>query len=193
MLAVDMIPNPMNAIEIHNLTKAYRLYNSPTDRLREIVSLTGKKHHHEFHALKDISVSIEKGQTIGIVGQNGSGKSTLLKVICRVLQPTTGSVHVHGRVAALLELGAGFNPEFTGRENVYINGSLMGFNRDEIDRRFPEIEAFADIGEFVDQPVKTYSSGMFVRLAFSAAINIDPEILIVDEALWLSYVFQSHS
>jgi len=173
----------MNAIEIHNLTKAYRLYNSPKDRLREIVSLRGKKHHHEFHALDDISINIEKGQTVGIVGQNGSGKSTLLKIICRVLQPTTGSAHVNGRVAALLELGAGFNPEFTGRENVYINGSLMGFNRDEMERRFPEIEAFADIGEFVDQPVRTYSSGMFVRLAFSAAINIDPEILIVDEAL----------
>ena len=173
----------MNAIEIHNLTKAYQLYNSPKDRLREIVSLRGKKHHHEFHALKDISINVEKGQTIGIIGQNGGGKSTLLKIICGVLQPTTGSVHVSGRVAALLELGAGFNPEFTGRENVYINGSLMGFNRDEMERRFPEIEAFADIGEFVDQPVRTYSSGMFVRLAFSAAINIDPEILIVDEAL----------
>ena len=115
----------MNAIEINNLTKAYRLYNSPKDRLREIVSLTGKKHHHEFHALKDISLSIEKGQTVGIVGQNGSGKSTLLKVICRVLQPTTGSVYVNGRVAALLELGAGFNPEFTGRENVSRKSRLL--------------------------------------------------------------------
>lgn len=173
----------MNAIEIHNLTKAYQLYNSPRDRLREIISLSGKKRHHEFHALNDISLTVEKGQTFGIIGQNGSGKSTLLKLICGVLQPTSGSVHVNGRVAALLELGAGFNLEFTGRENVYMNGSLLGFSREEMDRRLSEIEAFAGIGEFVDQPVKTYSSGMFVRLAFSAAIHVDPEILIVDEAL----------
>ena len=137
----------MNAIEIHNLTKAYQLYNSPTDRLREIVSLRGKKRHHEFHALNNVSLTIEKGQTVGIMGQNGSGKSTLLKVICGVLQPTTGSVHVNGRVAALLELGAGFNPEFTGRENVYINGSLMGFNRDEMDRALDILdECFGEAG-----------------------------------------------
>jgi lipopolysaccharide transport system ATP-binding protein len=171
----------MNAIEVSNLTKIYKLYSSPKDRLKEV--LTRKKHHHDFYALNDVSFTVEKGQTVGIIGQNGSGKSTLLQIICGVLRPTSGSVRTNGRIAALLELGAGFNPEFTGRENVYMNGALMGFNRDEMDRRFPEIEAFAEIGEFIDQPVKTYSSGMFVRLAFSAAINIDPEILVVDEAL----------
>lgn len=173
----------MNAIEVSNVTKIYKLYNSPKDRLREVFSINGKKFHQTFHALNDVSFNVEKGQHIGIIGQNGSGKSTMLKIICGVLQPTNGSVKVNGRIAALLELGAGFNPEFSGRENVYMNGALMGFNRDEMDRRFPDIEAFAEIGEFIDQPVKTYSSGMFVRLAFAAAINIDPEILIVDEAL----------
>jgi len=173
----------MNAIEVSNLTKIYRLYNSPRDRLREIISLNGKKFHHEFYALNDVSLNIEKGQTVGIIGQNGSGKSTLLKIICGVLQPTTGSFRTNGRIAALLELGAGFNPEFTGRQNVYMNGALMGFKREEMEQRFSDIQAFAGIGEFVDQPVKTYSSGMYVRLAFAAAINIDPEILIVDEAL----------
>ncbi|MGH7801318.1 MAG: ABC transporter ATP-binding protein [Thermodesulfobacteriota bacterium] len=171
------------AIEVNNLTKIYKLYNSPKDRLHEIISLSGKKFHYEFYALNDLSFKVEKGQTIGIIGQNGSGKSTLLKIICGVLRPTSGSVQVNGRIAALLELGAGFNPEFTGRENVYMNGALMGFSREEMDRRFPDIETFAEIGEFINQPVKTYSSGMFVRLAFAVAINIDPEILIVDEAL----------
>ncbi len=173
----------MNAIEVNNLTKVYRLYNSPRDRLREIISLNGKRFHNDFHALNDVSFNIEKGQTVGIMGQNGSGKSTLLKIICGVLQPTTGSFRTNGRIAALLELGAGFNPEFTGRQNVYMNGALMGFEREEMARRFSDIETFAEIGEFIDQPVKTYSSGMYVRLAFAAAINIDPEILIVDEAL----------
>ena len=173
----------MNAIEVSNLTKVYRLYGSPKDRLWEIISPDGKTFHHEFHALKDVSLIVRKGQILGIVGQNGSGKSTLLEIICGVVQPTSGSVRVNGRIAALLELGAGFNPEFTGRENVYLNGALMGFSRQEMDRRFPAIEDFAEIGEFIHQPVKTYSSGMFVRLAFSAAVNIDPEILIVDEVL----------
>ncbi len=173
----------MNVIEVNKLTKIYKLYNSPKDRLREIISLNDKKFHHEFYALNDVSFNVEKGQTIGIIGQNGSGKSTLLKIICGVLRPTSGSVRANGRIAALLELGAGFNPEFTGRENVYMNGALMGFSREEMVRRFPDIEKFAEIGEFIDQPVKTYSSGMFVRLAFAVAINIDPEILIVDEAL----------
>ncbi len=173
----------MNAIEVNNLNKIYRLYNSPKDHLREIISLLGKKFHHNFCALNDVSFSVKKGQTVGIIGQNGSGKSTLLKIICGVLQPTRGGVRVNGRIAALLELGAGFNPEFTGRENVYMNGALKGFSGKEIDERFPEIEAFAEIGEFIEQPVKTYSSGMFVRLAFATAVNIDPEILIVDEAL----------
>jgi teichoic acid transport system ATP-binding protein len=173
----------MNVVEVNQLTKVYRLYNSPKDRLREMFSLNGKRFHHAFHALNDVSFNIEKGQTVGIIGMNGSGKSTLLKIICGVLQPTSGNVHVTGRIAALLELGAGFNPEFSGRENVYMNGALMGLSREEMDRRFPDIAAFAEIGEFIDQPVKAYSSGMFVRLAFAMAVSIDPEILIVDEAL----------
>ncbi len=173
----------MTAINVVNLTKIYRLYRSPKDRLRELISLTGEKYHHEFYALNDVSFAVEKGETVGIIGQNGSGKSTLLKMICGVLRPTNGSVEVNGRISSLLELGAGFNPEFTGRENVYMNGALMGFTREEMERRFPEIEEFAAIGEFIDQPVKAYSSGMYVRLAFSAAVHIDPEILIVDEAL----------
>lgn len=173
----------MTAIEITNLTKSYRLYQSPKDRLRELVSLKGKQYHHEFHALKDVSFSVEKGDTVGIIGQNGSGKSTLLKIICGVVRPTSGSVRVNGRISSLLELGAGFHPDFTGRDNVYMNGALMGFSREEMATRLPEIEAFADIGEFIDQPVKTYSSGMFVRLAFSAAIHVDTDVLVVDEAL----------
>ena len=179
----------MNAIEVNNLTKIYRLYNSPKDRLRELISISGRKFHHEFHALNDVSFLIEKGQTVGIIGKNGSGKSTLLKLICGVLQPSSGSVKVNGRISSLLELGAGFNPEFTGRENVYMNGALTGFNRAAMESRFPDIESFADIGEYIDQPVKSYSSGMYVRLAFAAAINVDPEILIVDEALSVGDMF----
>jgi lipopolysaccharide transport system ATP-binding protein len=171
----------MNSIEIKNLSKVYKLYRSPKDRLKEIV--TGKKHHRDFSALNDVSFNVEKGQTVGIIGRNGSGKSTLLKIICGVLQPTGGSVKVNGRISSLLELGAGFNPAFNGRENVYMNGALMGFSRKEMDQRLPDIEAFADIGEFIEQPVKTYSSGMQIRLAFAAAINVDPDILVVDEAL----------
>lgn len=182
----------MSIIEANDLTKVYRLYNSPKDHLREIISLKGKKYHREFYALNGISLTVEKGQTVGIIGQNGCGKSTLLKIICGVLQPTTGNVHVQGRLAALLELGAGFNPEFTGRENVYMNGALMGLERDEIDRRFPDVEAFAEIGEFIDQPAKTYSSGMFIRLAFAAAVSINPEILVVDEALSVGDMFFQH-
>ena len=170
----------MNAIEVNNLTKIYKLYKSPGDRLRELISLNGKKYHHDFYALKDVLFTVEKGQTVGIIGQNGSGKSTLLKIICGVVRPSSGSVKVNGRISSLLELGAGFNPEFTGRENVYMNGALMGFSKNEMERRLPDIEAFADIGDFIDQAVKTYSSGMYVRLAFSTAINIEPEILIVD-------------
>jgi homopolymeric O-antigen transport system ATP-binding protein len=177
----------MNTIEVNNVTKVYKLYSSPKDRLKEILSK--KKHHHDFYALNDVSFSVEKGQTVGIIGQNGSGKSTLLQIICGVLQPTSGSIHANGRIAALLELGAGFNPEFSGRENVYMNGALMGFKHEEMDLRFPEIEAFAEIGEFIDQPVKTYSTGMFVRLAFSAAIHVDPDILVIDEALAVGDIF----
>jgi lipopolysaccharide transport system ATP-binding protein len=171
------------AVSVKNVSKKFRLFGSPKDRLREALHPFKKKYHREFWALKDINLEVPKGMTLGIVGRNGSGKSTLLQIICSVLQPTFGAVVVKGRVSALLELGTGFNPEFTGRENVLLNGALMGFSREEMEDRLPVIKAFADIGEFVDQPVKTYSSGMFVRLAFAAAINVDPDILIVDEAL----------
>jgi lipopolysaccharide transport system ATP-binding protein len=182
----------MNAIEVQRLTKLYRLYASPKDRLKEMWSIRGEKYHHEFYALNDISFQVGKGETVGIIGQNGSGKSTLLQIICGVLQPTGGSVLVNGSIAALLELGSGFNPEFTGRENVYLNGALLGFNRKEMDQRFSDIETFAEIGEFISQPVKTYSSGMLVRLAFSVAINVNPDVLIVDEALSVGDAYFQH-
>jgi len=173
----------MTAISINSVSKKYRLFGSPMERLLEALHPFNKQYHREFWALKDISFDIPKGSTIGIIGRNGSGKSTLLQIICSVLQPTDGSVTVNGRISALLELGSGFNPDFTGRENVMLNGVLMGFAKDEMKDRLPVIEAFADIGEFFDQPLKIYSTGMAVRLAFAAAINVDPEILIVDEAL----------
>jgi lipopolysaccharide transport system ATP-binding protein len=171
------------AISVKNLSKKYRLYDSPQHRLKEALHPFRKKYHRDFWALKDVSFEIRKGETVGIVGRNGSGKSTLLQIICGILQPSEGEALVRGRISALLELGAGFNPEFTGRENVYMSGAVLGFAREEMDHRFADIAAFADIGDFVDQPVKTYSSGMYVRLAFSVSINVDPEILIVDEAL----------
>ena len=179
------------AIKVENLSKCYQIYDQPRDRLkqfllprlRRLVGLSPKQHYQEFWALKDVSFEVKKGETVGIIGRNGSGKSTLLQMICGTLTPTSGSVTTHGRIAALLELGSGFNPDFTGRENVYMNASILGLSKDEIDARFDEIAAFADIGEFIEQPVKTYSSGMYARLAFSIAINVDPEILIVDEAL----------
>ena len=170
-------------ITVHNVSKLYRLYGRPSDRIVEAVSLNRVHRHQDFWALRDISLSVERGETLGIVGPNGCGKSTLLQIICGVLEPTTGRVVTQGRVAALLELGAGFNPEFTGRENVYLNGEILGLGRAEMERVLPEIERFADIGEFIDHPVKTYSSGMYVRLAFSTAINVSPDILVVDEAL----------
>lgn len=182
----------MNVIEAKDINKLYRVYESPKDRLREMVSLRRKKYHKSFRALDGISLQIPKGQSLGIIGQNGSGKSTLLKIICGVLQPTSGDVYVQGRIGSLLELGAGFNPEFTGRENVYMNGALMGLSKKEIDERFPEVEAFAEIGSFIDQPVKTYSNGMFMRLAFAAAISIDPDILVIDEALSVGDMFFQH-
>jgi ABC-type polysaccharide/polyol phosphate transport system ATPase subunit len=165
-----------------NISKLYRLYRRPSDRLRELIPRTGQ-HHSDFWALRDISFSVEKGETLSLVGPNGCGKSTLLQIVSGILQPTTGRVVTRGRIAALLELGAGFNPEFSGRENVYLNGEIMGLSRAAIDRALPSIEAFAEIGEFMERPVKEYSSGMYVRLAFSTAIHVDPEILIVDEAL----------
>ncbi len=167
---------------VQNVSKLYRLYRRPSDRLREL--LPGcRPLHTDFWALRDIGFQLEKGETLGLVGPNGCGKSTLLQIVSGILQPTTGRVVARGRIAALLELGAGFNPEFTGRENVYLNGEIMGLSRAEIARAMPSIEAFAEIGEFIERPVKEYSSGMYVRLAFSTAIHVDPEILIVDEAL----------
>jgi len=171
------------AISVKEVTKTYKLYDSHADRVKEAFHPLWKKYHRPFNALTDVSFDVNKGETLGIIGRNGSGKSTLLQIICGILQPTSGSVEVNGRISALLELGAGFNPEFTGRQNVYINGSILGLIHEEIENRFDEIATFADIGGFIDQPVKSYSSGMVVRLAFAVAISIEPDILIVDEAL----------
>ena len=171
------------AIKIENLSKCYQIYDSPRDRLLQMLARGRKQYFREFWAVRDVSFEIRKGETVGIIGSNGSGKSTLLQMICGTLNPSSGSVQTTGRVAALLELGSGFNPEFTGRENVYLNATVLGLAKTEIDARFDAIAAFADIGAFIDQAVKTYSSGMMVRLAFAVAINVDPEILIVDEAL----------
>lgn len=171
------------AIEIKDICKIYHLYDSPRQRLKEVLSIRNKKYHKDFYALNGISVSIDSGQAVGIIGTNGSGKSTLLKIICEVLTPTTGEIVVNGKIAALLELGAGFNPEYTGIENIYLNGTLMGYTREEVAQKIPSILEFADIGDFIHQPVKTYSSGMFARLAFAVSINVEPDILIVDEAL----------
>jgi len=170
-------------IKVNNLTKIYKLYDSPKDRFKEALNPFGKKYYHDFYALKDISFEVKKGETVGIIGKNGSGKSTLLKILTGVLTPTSGSYCVNGKVSSLLELGTGFNPELTGVENVYFNATLLGYTKEEIDKKLDDILSFADIGEFVHQPVKTYSSGMYVRLAFAVAINVDPEVLIVDEAL----------
>lgn len=172
-----------NAITLRNVSKKYQLYESLSHRVYEALHPFKKKYHREFWALHDISLDIPKGATVGILGVNGSGKSTLLQIICSILQPTSGTVEVNGKVAALLELGAGFNPELTGRENAEINCAIQGLDAQAVQSRLPEIEAFADIGEFFDQPVKTYSSGMFMRVAFATAISVDPDILIIDEAL----------
>lgn len=174
---------PDIAVSVRNVSKKFRLFSSPKERLIEALHPFRKQYHHEFWALRDVSFDIRRGEIVGILGRNGSGKSTLLQTICSVMQPTQGEIKVNGRISSLLELGAGFNPEFTGRDNVLFNGAILGFSRKEMISRLPEIEAFADIGEFFDQPVKTYSSGMFVRLAFSSAIHVDPDILIIDEAL----------
>ena len=170
-------------IVVRNVSKKFRLFASPKERFLEALHPLRKQYHNEFWALRDVSFQIQQGEILGILGRNGSGKSTLLQIICGVMQATSGEVEAKGRIAALLELGAGFNPEFTGRGNIILNGAIMGFSRKEMLRRLPEIEAFADIGEFFDQPVKTYSSGMFIRVAFAAAIHVDPDILVVDEAL----------
>lgn len=179
------------AISVTSLSKCYHIYARPHDRLKQSIvprlqrlsGTTPKQYFREFWAIKDVSFEIKKGETVGIIGRNGSGKSTLLQMICGTLNPTSGSIQTNGRVAALLELGSGFNPEFTGRENVYMNAAVLGLSNEEVAARFDYIAAFADIGQFIEQPVKTYSSGMMVRLAFAVAINVDPEILIVDEAL----------
>jgi len=170
------------AISLKNVSKCYKRYNRPIDRLKEIL-LPGKSHAQKFWALQDINLEVAEGETLGIIGQNGSGKSTLLQIIAGTLTPSSGEVSVNGRVSALLELGSGFNPEFTGRQNVFFNGQILGLSREEIVYKFDRIAAFADIGDFLDQPVKTYSSGMVVRLAFAVVANTDPQILIVDEAL----------
>lgn len=177
------------AIQVSNVSKLYKLYDKPMDRLKESLGLSKEKKYKEHYALHNLSFNVNHGECVGIIGTNGSGKSTILKIITGVLNPTEGAVQVNGRISALLELGAGFNMEYTGIENIYLNGTMMGFSREEIDTKIADILAFADIGDFVYQPVKTYSSGMFVRLAFAVAINIDPEILIVDEALSVGDVF----
>ncbi len=177
------------AIRVENLTKIYPIYEDKKDRMKEALSPTRRKYHKEFKALSEISFEIHKGETLGIIGRNGSGKSTLLKILTGVLSPTKGMFSVKGKISALLELGAGFNSEMTGMENIYLNGTIMGYTKEEMDERVPKITEFADIGDFIDQPVKMYSSGMFARLAFAVAINVAPDILIVDEALSVGDVF----
>ncbi len=177
------------AIRVREVTKMYKLYDKNTDRLKEALGISKKKMYHEHFALRGVSFDVMRGETVGIIGTNGAGKSTILKIITGVLNQTDGELDIRGRISALLELGAGFNQEYTGIENIYLNGTMMGYSREEVDKKVPTILEFADIGDFVYQPVKTYSSGMFVRLAFALAINIDPEILVVDEALSVGDVF----
>jgi lipopolysaccharide transport system ATP-binding protein len=177
------------AIKVNNLSKCYQIYERPHYRLLQMLMRGHRQYYREFWALKDVSFEIKKGETVGIIGRNGSGKSTLLQMICGTLNPTNGSIQTHGRIAALLELGSGFNPEFTGRENVYMNASVLGLSKEEIDGRFDRIAAFADIGDFIQQPVKTYSSGMMVRLAFAVIAHVDADILVIDEALSVGDAF----
>lgn len=179
----------MNVINVNHVKKIYSLYENKKDRFKEAFSITGKKYHKDFYALNDINFSIQKGECVGIIGLNGSGKSTLLKILTGVLTQSDGNVEIRGKVSALLELGAGFNPEYTGFENIYLNAMIMGFSKKETDEKLQDILDFADIGDFINQPVKVYSSGMFVRLAFAIAINVEPDILIVDEALSVGDVF----
>ena len=176
-------------IEIKDVTKTYKLYNKPSDRLRENFSIMHKNYHRDHDALQGISLDVYKGECVGIIGTNGSGKSTLLKIVTGVVAPTSGTLEIKGKISALLELGAGFNQEYTGIENIYLNGTMVGFTKEEMDGKLQSIIDFADIGEFINQPVKTYSSGMFARLAFAVAINVDPDILIVDEALSVGDIF----
>lgn len=178
-----------NVISVKDLSKVYRLYDKPIDRLKESLNIFHKSYHKEYYALNNLSFDIKSGETVGIIGINGAGKSTLLKIITGVLTPTGGNIEVKGKISALLELGAGFNMEYTGIENIYLNGTMMGFSKEEVDKKLDDILDFADIGDFVNQPVKTYSSGMFVRLAFAVAINVEPDILVIDEALSVGDVF----
>jgi len=182
----------VNAVEFDRVSKSYALYEKPQDRLRELLSPIRRSYHRDFWALRGLSFTIQRGEVFCIVGENGSGKSTTLQLIAGIMQPASGTVKVGGRVSALLELGAGFNPEFTGRDNVYLNASILGLSKREIDRRYRTIEDFAEIGDFIRQPVKTYSSGMVVRLAFAVAINVDPEVLLVDEALAVGDTYFRH-
>jgi len=179
----------VNAVEFEGVSKSYAVYDSPGDRLKELITLNQLRRHRDFWALRDLSFEIHKGETFCIIGENGSGKSTLLQCVAGILEPTRGSVKRNGRVSALLELGSGFNPEFSGRDNVYLNGAILGFSTAEIDQKYKDIEAFAEIGDFINRPVKTYSSGMVVRLAFAVAIHVDPEILLVDEALAVGDIY----
>jgi lipopolysaccharide transport system ATP-binding protein len=177
------------AVDFRGVSKSYSIYAAPRDRLKELATFNQRRFHEDFWAVRDVSFDVQRGETFCIVGENGSGKSTLLQICAGILQPTTGTATVNGRVAALLELGSGFNPEFSGRDNVYLNGAILGFSAKDIDRRFNEIAAFAEIGDFIRQPVKTYSSGMTVRLAFAVAIHMDPEVLLVDEALAVGDIY----
>jgi lipopolysaccharide transport system ATP-binding protein len=179
----------VNAVEFQSVSKSYAIYDHPGDRLKELLTFNRLKRHRDFWALHDVSFDVKRGETFCIVGQNGSGKSTMLQIVAGILQPTAGTATIQGRVSALLELGAGFNPEFTGRDNVYLNASILGLTKKEIDERYGDIEAFAEIGDFIHQPVKTYSSGMVVRLAFAVAIHVDPEVLLVDEALAVGDIY----
>lgn len=179
----------MNAIEFESVSKSYPIYETPAHRLKELLTFNRKSYHRDFWALREVSFSVRKGETFCVIGENGAGKSTLLQLIAGILQPTSGRVAVNGRVSALLELGSGFNPEFSGRDNVFLSAAILGFSRAEIEAKYKSIEAFAEIGDFIDQPVKTYSSGMVVRLAFSVAIHVDPDILLVDEALAVGDIY----
>jgi ABC-type polysaccharide/polyol phosphate transport system ATPase subunit len=179
----------MSVIDFRGVSKSYAIYDQPGDRLKELLTFNRRSFHRNFWALQDVDLQVSRGETFCIIGENGSGKSTLLQIVAGILQPTSGLADISGRVAALLELGSGFNPEFTGRDNVYLNAAILGLSGPEIDRKYNDIQAFAEIGDFIDQPVKTYSSGMTVRLAFSVAIHVDPEILLVDEALAVGDIY----
>lgn len=182
---ISLVP----AVAFSRVSKSYSIYAAPRDRLKELATFNSRKFHTDFWALRDVSFEVERGETFCVVGENGCGKSTLLQMCAGILAPSSGTIATHGRIAALLELGSGFNPEFSGRDNVYLNGAILGFSEKEMDRRYADIEAFAEIGDFINQPVKTYSSGMSVRLAFAVAIHVDPEILLVDEALAVGDVY----